>query len=215
MAGQNRSAGYCVHCQRGVTIIRPTGDGFFGRIRAVVANNEDSWVCSKCGNPATKGFSPPVDVQPETSENSPQADQNQAGAPDSLTTSPARENQVSNVYDAEINDTAAFSVAKVTTEPSDPEAICHLCNHTIPFSQKDCGAVSTCPGCQASIYLPDTDMGSLMTSSPAIIKLKDDPDRPAISKSLCTLCQFEMTYPKKLSGKEVDCPSCDSHFQLP
>ena len=215
MAGQNRSAGYCVHCQRGVTIIRPTGDGFFGRIRAVVANNEDSWVCSKCGNPATKGFTPPIDTLPETPENSPQADQGQAVAPDSPTTSPARENQVSNVYDTEMNDTTTFSVANVPAEPSGSEAICHLCNYSIPFNPKDSCSAITCPGCQSSINLPDPDNGSLMTSSPAIIKLKDDPDRPAISKSLCTLCQFEMTYPKKLRGKEVDCPSCDSHFQLP
>ena len=208
MASQNRSAGYCVHCQSGVTIVRPTGNGFFGRVRNTITNNEDTWVCSKCGNPASKGFTPPPEASDAITEEPTLTVDEQHIVADNPTAPLDLGNQPSDNSPLNANP-EIFSVA------TGPEAICHLCNNIIPFKPEDSNTVSTCTKCQKAVLLPEMERESMLTTSPAIIKPEDDPERPAISKSLCTLCQFEMTYPKKLAGKEVDCPSCSTHFQLP
>jgi hypothetical protein len=171
MAAHTRSAGYCTHCQRGVTIVRPTGNGFFDRVRTTLTNNEDSWVCSKCGKPATKGFTPQV--------SEPLPDKT-IDATESQTTS--------------IDSPAPQAAHSIKTERNDPSL-----NDPESFTIGNTHAETEPP-------LPTTE---------TVIKLKDDPTRPAISKALCTECQFEMTYPKKLKGKEVECPSCNAAFQLP
>ena len=171
MASQTRSAGYCVSCQRGVTVVRPTGIGFFGRVHATLTNNEDSWVCSKCGNPATKGFAPPV----------------KESIPDN--TSPPLESQ-----DSDTDSPSPQPIHSIKTERNDPTI-----NNPETFT-----IASSLDENEPSV--PDLS---------SVIKLEDDPDRPAISKALCSLCQFEITYPKKLTGKEVECPSCNAGFQLP
>ena len=209
MASQNRSAGYCAHCQRGVTVIRPSENGFFGRVRTALSNNEDSWVCSKCGSPASKGFTPPADAPATTTEETPIILDEQHVVADSPTTILDQDFQASKANDSDNDNPEMFSVA------TGPEAICHLCSTSIPLKPSDFNTTTICPECQAAIILPGAENDTMLTSSPAIIKLIDDPERPAISKSLCTLCQFEMTYPKKLAGKDVDCPSCNTHFQLP
>ncbi len=208
MASQNRSAGYCVHCQRGVTIVRPTGDGFFGRVRTAITNNEDTWVCSKCGNPASKGFTPPPEASIAPSDETLLTVDNQHVVDDKLTEPLDLDSQTDD-DSVPVDNPEMFSVA------TGPEAICHLCNTSLPLKPEDCNTISLCPNCQEAVLLPALESESMLTTSPAIIKLEDDPERPEISKSLCTLCQFEMTYPKKLAGKEVDCPSCSTHFQLP
>lgn len=208
MTNQNRSAGYCVHCQRGVTVVRPSGNGFFGRVRSAITNNEDTWICSKCGNLASKEFIPPAEATNISMDAPPEATENQH--PETI-----------NPVTTQKPDTPHFEInhhdngAETFTVASGPEAFCHLCNGSIPFNATEYDSIIDCPGCQMPVILPHADSESLLTSSPAVIKLEDDPERPAISKSLCTLCQFEMTYPKKLSGKDVDCPSCSTHFQLP
>lgn len=209
MARQDRSAGYCVYCQRGVTVIRPSGTGLFGRVRTALSNNEDSWVCSKCGNLASKGFTPPAGTSTRESEEITLTVEEQHIVADNPPTALYQDFQTSNANDDLESHPEMFSVA------TGPEAICHLCNNKIPLKPTEYNTISTCPECQAAILLPGAESDSMLTSSPAIIKLEDDPERPAISKSLCTLCQFEMTYPKKLAGKDVDCPSCNAHFQLP
>ena len=209
MASQNRSAGYCSHCQRGVTIIRPSGDGFLSRVRIALVKNDDTWFCSKCGNPASKSFAPAVEVSTALSEEATLVlDDQHIVADDSLAVLDLDVHSL-NVKATDNDYPDMFCVAK------GPEAICHLCSSSIPFQPLNDKTSSTCPECQGTVLLPGLGSESLLTSSPTIIKLEDDPERPAISKSLCTLCQFEMTYPKKLAGKAVDCPSCDTHFQLP
>lgn len=209
MASQNRSAGYCSHCQRGVTILRPSGDGFLSRVRTAIVNNDDTWVCSKCGNPASKNFAPAVEVSATPSEEATLVLDDQHIVEDDQPAVLDLDVQSLNVNAADNDLPEMFSVA------TGPEAICHLCSSSIPFQPSNDKTASTCPECQGLVLLPGIHNESLLTSSPVIIKLEDDPERPAISKSLCTLCQFEMTYPKKLAGKAVDCPSCDTHFQLP
>jgi hypothetical protein len=171
MTNHSRSAGYCIHCQRGVTVVRPTGNGFFGRVRTTLTNNEDSWVCSKCGKPATKGFAPQV-------------------------SEPLPDNTVATAetHDSTLDSPAPQPTHSIKTERNDPAL-----NNPEAFTVGS-------DAVEAEPSLPTAE---------AVTKLKDDPDRPAISKALCTLCQFEMTYPKKLTGKEVKCPSCNTAFQLP
>ena len=209
MNSQNRSAGYCSYCQRGVTILRPSGDGFFSRVRIAIVNNDDTWICSKCGNPASKNFAPAVAVSTALPEESILALDDQHIVADDSPAFIDLDVQPFDVHTSDNDQPETFSFA------SGPEAICHLCSSSIPFQPLNDKTASTCPECLGPVLLPGIESESLLTSSPTIIKLEDDPERPAISKSLCTLCQFEMTYPKKLSGKVVDCPSCDTHFQLP
>lgn len=209
MTSQNRSAGYCVHCQRGVTVVHPSNDGLFGRVRDALTSNEETWICSKCGNPASKGFPPPIEAPATKPEETTLTIEKQHVVVDNPTPVLDQDTMTSNLNNSDDDPPEMFTVA------SGPEAICHLCNVNIPFKLTDYSTLSTCPECQGAILLPASTNESLLTSSPAIIKLEDDPERPAISKSICTLCQFEMTYPKKLTGKDVDCPSCETHFQLP
>lgn len=96
------------------------------------------------------------------------------------------------------------------------EATCHLCSKPIEFEASTTGDQVTCPGCNASVILPEClEDSSALTRAPAIMKLDDDPERPDVSKALCTECNFELTYPKRLAGKNVDCPSCSVKFILP
>ena len=96
------------------------------------------------------------------------------------------------------------------------EATCHLCNKPIPLSAETAKKQINCPTCNEGVILPGIDDDiSALTSPPAVMKLDDNPDRPEISKALCTQCHFELTYPKRLTGKNVDCPSCSANFSLP
>jgi hypothetical protein len=171
MATHTRSAGYCIQCKRGVTVVRPTGNGFFGRIRCTLTNNEDSWVCIKCGNPATKGFTPPADESVQEKVLSP-----------------------------------------VETQDMDSDPPAHQPTHGIKTERND-PAINN----PESLTIANSPVENEppMSADEAVIKLKDDPARPAISKALCSLCKFEITYLKKLAGKEVKCPSCNTGFQLP
>ena len=205
-----RSAGYCQHCQRGVTVIRPTGNGVFGRLRTVLTNNEDSWVCSKCGSPATKGFAPPPEHDRQDKKGEASAPPASSG-PDMITTQSAPATLQAETPEQE----GSFTIGGNSGTPPSPGATCHLCSENIPLQSEQQEGETTCPGCQQTVCLPPFDAPSPLTSSPPVTRLDDDPDRPAISKALCSLCQFIMTYPKKLTGKEVDCPSCSTRFTLP
>ena len=100
--------------------------------------------------------------------------------------------------------------------PASYEATCHLCSKPISFDTESIGTQTTCPHCSAAVVFPDLiDDASALTRAPFIVKLDDDPERPDVSKAVCTQCNFELTYPKRLAGKHVDCPSCSVKFILP
>lgn len=212
MSNLKRAAGYCDHCQKGVTVRRPTGKGFFGRIHTTLTNNEESWVCSKCGNPASKGFNPPA--------NKTESAGNKKVFLPPITTIPEGDGTSTTATDFEAAtpkpDGGLPFAGESDTAPADaPSATCHLCQRNVPCQTVTENEPFTCPGCKKAARLPDSESDSSLTTPLTVIKLEDNPQRPEISKSLCALCRFEMTYPKKLAGKEVDCPSCNSHFQLP
>ncbi|PLY00288.1 MAG: hypothetical protein C0623_07470 [Desulfuromonas sp.] len=214
MAG-HRSAGYCSSCNRGVTIERPQKAGLMGRMRSAIKSTTDAaeWVCTKCGEPATRGFTPPPEFIPPTdpdltiAENDP-AD-NRARPQPAAEPSPHAETQEE-----------PASPPQASTEPAtdqkDLEANCHLCNKPVPFKKEAAKQQINCPGCQQPIVLPSSETdSSLLTTPPKITKLDDDPARPDVSKAICTVCNFELTYPKRLAGKNVECPSCSEKFILP
>lgn len=172
MTGAKRSAGYCSNCQRGVTVVRPSGTGLFGRVRTALTANEDSWVCSKCGQPAQKGFTPP----PETK--APEASDTIVPSPNPESDSPRQ-----------------------TTVQADPAEL------RPPVAEDDHAFTAS--------SAPDDSEASPPSTTAQVMKLPDDPQRPEISKAQCIQCQFTMTYPKKLTGKQVSCPSCAEQFELP
>lgn len=47
------------------------------------------------------------------------------------------------------------------------------------------------------------------------ITLADDPNNHKIGNLRCNACGLEMPYPKRLSGSDVKCHSCEQPFQLP
>ena len=230
MAGQ-RSAGYCPNCNRGVSIVRPQRQGFMAKMKSALQSTDDDsdWVCTKCGEPATRGFAPPpsetpaeeVVEQAETAEATaetqpaPDIDPETAPVPETAPPSESRPcpscNKPNPAMAAKCSDCGSDM-----NLPSSYEATCHLCSEAISFDADAVGTQTTCPGCSAEVILPEmTEDASALTRAPFITKLDDDPDRPEISKALCTQCNYELTYPKRLTGKHVDCPSCAVKFILP
>lgn len=230
----NRSAGYCSNCNRGVSIVKPQPTGFMNKMRSALqqTDGDSDWVCTKCGHPATRGFAPqasdvptppleepatetaPIDVfetkpepatEPEAAETpASQESADKRNCPKCAKTNPARAEKCS------------FCDQDMNLPPDQLEATCHLCNQPIDFKNESAGEQVSCPNCHEFVILPVlTEDASALTTPPLILKLDDDPDRPEVSKALCTQCNFELTYPKRLSGKYVDCPSCSVKFTLP
>lgn len=52
-------------------------------------------------------------------------------------------------------------------------------------------------------------------TTPAIVKLDDDPDRPEVSMARCGKCDHKLAYKKTLAGRKARCPSCKEAFILP
>jgi len=233
MAGQ-RAAGYCSNCNRGVSIERPQAAGLMDKMRSALnkTGDDSDWVCSKCGHPASRGFNPsPEEIPSHAEEDNGLKEETPVESKETEEKKPAP-------FTAEVKAAAAPEVTtpacpecseplkpgtarcefcdKTTTTPGKLEATCHLCNKPIPFEKEMAQQQISCTACGASVVLPgvETD-SSLLTSPPKIMKLDDDPERPDISKAICTECNFELTYPKRLAGKNVDCPSCSEQFILP
>ncbi len=201
------------------------------KIKSALQKNDDAsdWVCTKCGEPATRGFAPPptdvpADVLAEQSaaaETAPEAVSAPQSEPKTLS-SPAS-SPIAATHNcpscSKANPAMAAKCSECNSDmnlPSSYEATCHLCSEPISFDAETVGTQTTCPGCSAAVVLPElTKDASALTSPPFIIKLDDDPDRPDISKALCTQCNYELTYPKHLADKQVDCPSCAVKFILP
>lgn len=227
MAGQ-RSAGYCSGCNRGVTIVLAK-KSVLDKMRSALnqADNDANWVCTKCGQPATRGYTPPPAEATEVTESMPLTPDNTtevkgSEADDVKPDQPDQEQPATRKCPAcdklNLQEAQECSFCQKTfPEPtSNFEATCHLCDKPLPFDKEAAGTQINCPTCNASVRLPETDSdSSALTSPPIVVKLEDDPDRPEISKALCTQCNFEMTYPKRLAGKNVGCPSCSTNFPLP
>ena len=66
----NRAAGYCPSCNRGVSIIKPQPSGFMNKMKSALqsTDQDNGWICSKCGQPAAKGFAPPPAPAPDENE---------------------------------------------------------------------------------------------------------------------------------------------------
>ena len=228
MAGQ-RSAGYCSNCNRGVSITRPQRSGFMNKMRSALQSKDDDsdWVCTKCGQPATRGFSPPPQNPPSEIPTEPQTADNHGALPESAPAAEAAPLPASAPGSdkrdcpscGKPNPAMAQRCASCNEDmnlPTEPEATCHLCSKSIRFEKTSFGRQTTCPTCKGEVVLPQhQDDASAMTSAPLVVKMDDDPERPEISKALCTGCSFELTYPRRLTGKNVDCPSCSARFELP
>lgn len=228
MAGQ-RTAGYCTSCNRGVTIVRPQSSGLMEKMRSALSPSDDdtNWVCTKCGHPATRGFAPPrPEVSPEptlaaeTQNHEPVATGKmvtETSQPDTAPDNPATPDQPPIEKESAVSVFNEPPLAESSSaEPNRRDASCHLCNNPVPFDKADADQQVNCPACHQPVVLPGAGAdSSALTAPPLIIKLDDIPDRPEISKALCTQCNFELTYPKRLMGKDVDCPSCSIHFALP
>ena len=244
MAGP-RTAGYCSSCNRGVSIVRPEKSGLMNRMRSALnqADDDSNWICTKCGEPATRGFAPPpTEISPE-SDNPISTENRDVEVTESIVTPPdspapiqafpestpsvptpaqatVSQPETINCPSCEesipANSEECFFCKRPLVLTKQREATCHLCNNPIPLSAESAKKQINCPTCSAVVILPSVeDDVSALTSPPAVMKLDDNPDRPEISKALCTQCQFELTYPKRLTGKNVDCPSCSANFSLP
>ena len=78
------------------------------------------------------------------------------------------------------------------------ERIIHLLGRQAPSTQKEKLSESS-----------DARQGSPITCLP------DDPNNHKIGNIRCNACGVEVPYPKRLSGSNVTCRSCQQPFQLP
>ena len=230
----NRSAGYCSNCNRGVSIVKSQPTGFMNKMRSALqqTDGDSDWVCTKCGQPATRGFAPKASEVPAKPHDEPATETapidtfaikaEPAVQPEKVE-SPATEGRVDTrncPACAKANPARAekcsFCNQDMNLPPGQLEATCHLCNKPIDFKNESAGQQVSCPSCHQTVVLPElVEDSSALTKAPPILKLDDDPDRPEVSKALCTQCNLELTYPRRLAGKYVDCPSCAEKFTLP